>query len=140
MGNNNQEQSVNEKLTTEEIKEKLQEKYKVIVSPKNQEAVMNNAKKVVDQVKENVNTIVNAGKEVAANPRLIGKAVADTFNKIGDNQDAIKGAFKSGFNMFISGLKEVKAGYQETRTKTGVSETVADEVVNDTPPKDKSSI
>ncbi len=132
MVNNNQEQNVNEKLTTDEIKNKLQEKFRVITSNQNQEAVMNNAKKVVDQVKE----IVNVGKEAATNPRLIGKAVADTFNKIGNNQDAIKDAFKSGFNMFISGLKEVKAGYQETRTKLPVEEPK----VNNTPPDDKSSI
>lgn len=97
-------------------KDKLNELRNVVKSA-GQESDMDNTNKAVEQVKENVNTIVNAGKEAVSNPRVIGEKLAKAFNKITDKKGSVRDAFKMGFEMFKEGVKEVKAGYQETRYK-----------------------
>ncbi len=129
----------NPKGSLQDQLKKLQEKS--VVKSESPEAIMNNAKKIVEQVKENVNTIVNVGKDAATNPHAIGAAVANTFNKIGNNKEniknAVKNAFQLGYATLVEGAKEIKKGYTDTRNKPEIE---VDENIDDTPPPDKSAI
>ncbi len=96
---------------------KIQNQMNDAVKSVSQESAMNNTNKAVEIVKENVNTMINAGKEAAYKPRIIGESVAKAFNKITDKKGAVKDAFKLGFALLKEGVKEVKEGYQDTRYK-----------------------
>lgn len=97
-----------------------------VVNLQSKESAMNNPTKVVKTVKDNVNTFVNAGKQAASNPRLIGEKLAETVNNMGDKKDALKDAFKLGFSMLVEGAKDIKKGYDATRKKEIVEDKQVD--------------
>jgi len=102
-------------MNTEQLKATLEKKYRVTQSESKEHTMNTNTDKVVETVKENVNKIVNAGKDAALNPRLIGEKLAETMNNMGDKKQTVKDAVKLGFTMIKQGFKDVKQGYQDTR-------------------------
>ncbi len=88
------------------------------IEPK--ESDMDNVNKVVETVKEKVNTVINTGKQAAISPRVIGEKLAKTVNGVHDKKEQVKDAFKLGFTMLKQGYVDIKEGYKDTRYKKPV--------------------